>query len=77
MTVALSGIKFLHEYTLKRDWPTLTMVRSPREQKLLDVLSREEVHHPLGCVRLPHYRICSSTIYSSVCAWRKVSTLFS
>jgi site-specific recombinase XerD len=64
LTVALSGIKFFYEYTLKRNWPTLTMVRPPRERKLPDVLSREEVHHLLSCVRLPHYRVCLSTIYS-------------
>jgi site-specific recombinase XerD len=64
ITVALSGIKFLYEHTLKRAWPTLDFVRPPRERKLPVVLSREEVHHILGCLRRPYYRVCLSTIYS-------------
>jgi site-specific recombinase XerD len=32
-TIALCGIKFFHEQTLKRDWPTLRFVRPPREFK--------------------------------------------
>ena len=63
-TVALCGIKFLYEYTLQRDWPTLSFVRPPRERKLPVVLSREEVCRILGCLRRPHYRVCLSTIYS-------------
>ena len=63
-TVALCGIKFLYEHTLQRQWPTLTLVRPQRERKLPVVLSRQEVHRLLGCVRLPHYRVCLSTIYS-------------
>ncbi len=63
-TVALCGIKFLYEHTLHRQWPTLTLVRPQRERKLPVVLSRQEVHRLLGCVRLPHYRVCLSTIYS-------------
>lgn len=63
-TIALCGIKFFYEQTLKRDWPTLTLVRPPRERKLPVILSREEVHHILGCLRQPHYRVCLSTIYS-------------
>jgi site-specific recombinase XerD len=63
-TVALCGIKFLYEQTLQRQWPTLTLVRPRRKRKLPVVLSRQEVHRLLGCVRLPHYRVCLSTIYS-------------
>ncbi len=32
--------------------------------KLPVVLSRQEVHRVLGCLRQPHYRVCLSTIYS-------------
>lgn len=64
ITVALCGIKFFYEHTLRREWPTLTLVRPPRERKLPVVLSREEVHRVLGCLRRPHYRIYLSTIYS-------------
>ncbi len=63
-TVALCAIKFLYEQTLKREMPTLTQVRPAAEHKLPVVLSREEVHRVLGCLRQPHYRVCLSTIYS-------------
>jgi site-specific recombinase XerD len=63
-TIALCGIKFFYEHTLKREWPTLTLIRPPKEHKLPVVLSVEEVQQLLGCLRLPHYRVCLSTIYA-------------
>jgi integrase/recombinase XerD len=63
-TIALCGIKFFFEHTLTREWTTLTFVRPPREKKLPVILSREEVHRILGCVRLLRYRVCLTTIYS-------------
>jgi site-specific recombinase XerD len=54
----------LYQQTLHQEWPTLTLVRPPRERKLPVVLSREEVQHILGCLRRPHYRVCLTTIYS-------------
>ena len=61
---ALCGIKFFYQYTLKREWPTLDLVRPAKEKKLPVVLSVEEVHQVLGCVRRRHYRVCLTTIYS-------------
>lgn len=63
-TIALCGIKFFYQRTLKREWPTLDLVRLPQEQKLPVVLSFEETRHVLGCLRRPRYRVCLSTIYS-------------
>jgi integrase/recombinase XerD len=63
-TIALCGIKFFFEHTLHRDWTTLRFVRAPRKKKLPVILSFEEVRGLLGCVRLPRYRVCLSTIYS-------------
>jgi len=63
-TIALCGIKFFFEQTLHRDWTTLRFVRAPREKKLPVILSLEEVHRLLDCVRLPRYRVCLTTIYS-------------
>jgi site-specific recombinase XerD len=63
-TIALCGIKFFYEHTLHREWPTLSFVRPPRERKLPVVLSQEEVHGILDCLRRPHYRVCLSTIYA-------------
>ncbi len=63
-TIALCGIKFFYEHTLRRDWPTLRFVRPPREKKLPVVLSREEVRRILAAVRIPVYRVCLTTIYA-------------
>jgi len=62
--LALCGIKFFYQYTLKREWPTLDLVRPAKEKKLPVVLSVEEVHQVLGCVRRKHYRVCLTAIYS-------------
>ncbi len=63
-TVALCGIKFFYEQTLKKPWSTLRFVRAPKEKKLPVILSIEEVRTILDCVRLPRYRVCLNTIYS-------------
>jgi len=63
-TVALCGIKFFYENTIKRPWPTLLFIRPGREKKLPVVLSRNEVNEILGNIRLLCYRVCLTTIYS-------------
>ncbi len=63
-TIALCGIKFLYEHTLKKDWPTLTFVRPPIEKKLPVILSVEEVRKILSLVHFQRHRICLTTIYS-------------
>ena len=63
-TIALCGIKFFYEQTLKQEWPTLRFVRPAAEHKLPVVLSREEVRRVLAAVRIPVYRACLTTIYA-------------
>jgi len=63
-TIALCGIRFFYEQTLKRTWTTLRFVRPAREKKLPIVLSRDEVRHVLGLVRIAVYRECLTTIYA-------------
>jgi integrase len=63
-TVALCGIKFFYENTIKRPWPTLLFIRPGHEKKLPVVLSRDEVHQLLSNIRLQRYRVCLTTIYS-------------
>jgi len=63
-TIALCGSTCFFEQTLHRDWTTLRFGRAPREQKLPVILSLEEVRKLLGCVRLPRYRVCLTTISS-------------
>ena len=62
--VALSGIKFFYQFTLKQVWPILDLVRPPREKKLPVVLSLEEVCRILSAIRRRYYRVCLTTIYS-------------
>ena len=56
--VALYGIKFLFQHTLRKEWPTLDLVRPRREKKLPVVLSVAEVHRILRIIRRPRYRAC-------------------
>jgi len=63
-TIALCGLKFFYQQTLKQEWPTLRFVRPAREWKLPVVLSRKEVRRILREVRIPVYRACLTTIYS-------------
>jgi integrase len=64
ITIALCGIKFFYEKTLKRKWPIFDVVRPHAEKKLPVILSPEEVRLILSKVRLPRYRICLQTLYS-------------
>ena len=63
-TIAICGIKFFYENTIKRNWTTLSFVRAKREKKLPVILSKEEVRTTLHNVRLLRYRVCLTTIYS-------------
>lgn len=63
VTIALCGIKFFVETTLKRDF-SLTGVPVPKRHKTLPVvLSRDEVGRILGKVRLPRFKTCLKLIY--------------
>ena len=63
-TIALCGIKFFYENTIRRDWPTLHLIRAERQKKLPVILSTGEVRRVLSSVRLLRYRACLTTIYS-------------
>ena len=53
-TIALCGIKFFYQHTLRREWPTFDLVRPPREKKLPVVLSTAGARRILECLR--HHR---------------------
>jgi integrase/recombinase XerD len=63
-TLALCGIKFFYEQTLKQEWHTLELVRPNRKKKLPVVFSIEEVKQILTCVHRWQYRVCLNTIYA-------------
>lgn len=63
-TLALCGIKFFYEHTLKRDWHTLEFARPAKDKKLPVVLSMQEVRQVLSCVHYMRYRVCLTTLYA-------------
>ena len=63
-TIAICGIKWFWEQTLKRDWTTIGLVRPAREKKVPVILTREEVIAILQHVKLLRYRVCLHTIYA-------------
>jgi site-specific recombinase XerD len=64
ITIALCGIKFLYESTLRRDFSVTGIPRPKREHKLPVVLSREEVHAILSKITEPRHRACLSLVYA-------------
>jgi site-specific recombinase XerD len=63
-SIALCGIKFFYEQTLKKEWHTLQLVRPDRKKKLPVVFSTDEVKRVLDCVHRFQYRVCLHTIYA-------------
>jgi integrase/recombinase XerD len=63
-TIALCGIKFFYEQTLKKEWHTLQLVRPDKKKKLPVVFSMEEVKRVLDCVHRFQYQVCLKTIYA-------------
>lgn len=63
-SIALCGIKFFYEQTLKQEWHTLQLIRPDRKQKLPVVFSTEEVKRVLDCVHRFPYQVCLKTIYA-------------
>jgi len=64
MTIALCGIKFLYEKTLRAEWNVLGLVRTPYRKRPPAVLGVDEVHSILRAARPEWNRVCLSTIYS-------------
>jgi site-specific recombinase XerD len=62
-TTALCAIKFFFQNTVRREWPSLKLLRPAKEKKLPPVLSRQEVQQILASVRSPACRVCLMTIY--------------
>jgi len=73
--VALYGIRFFYLKTLRKEWPSLELIRFPQEKTLPVVLSVDEVRQVLSRVRLPKYQVCLTTIYSCGLRLREGVTL--
>ena len=64
VTIALCGIKFLYESTLRRDFSVTGVSRPKRHQTLPVVMSREEVRAILSKITEVRHRACLSLIYA-------------
>ena len=64
ITIALCGIKFLYEATLRRDFTLTGVPRPKREHKLPVVLTRAEVRAILRQVTEVRHRACLTLIYA-------------
>ena len=63
-TIALCGIKCFYEKTLNKKFDVFNIIRSPKENKLPVVLTREEVRHVLTNIHVLRHRTCLTLIYS-------------
>lgn len=63
-TIALCGIKFFCEKTLKKNFDVFNIIRSPKQKKLPVILTREEVQLVLKNIRVLRHRACLTLIYS-------------
>ncbi len=64
ITIALCGIKFFYESTLRRDFSVTGVPRPKREHKLPVVLTREEVRAILRQITEVRHRACLTLIYA-------------
>ena len=64
MRICYCGIRFYYEKVLARNWHILGILRAQNEHRLPPILSREEVHRLLSCVRTFQNYTYLSTVYS-------------
>jgi integrase/recombinase XerD len=62
--IHLYGIRFFYEHTLQRPWPVFELIRPRHRQKLLVVLSPQEVRSLLALVQRSQARMCLQLIYA-------------
>ena len=62
--VDLCGLRHFWQRTLKTKWHWPDIVKPPRERKLPDVLTLEEVDQIMAAFEKFRYRVCLFTIYS-------------
>lgn len=64
MRICYSGIKFFYLNVLKHNWHIFDILRAEAERRLPCVLSVEEVHRILSCVKTFHNYVFLTTAYS-------------
>ena len=71
MRICYCGIRFFFVSVLGRDWQLFQYLRARAETRLPAVLSREEVHSILSCVRTPTTAPSSQWFTPAGCGCRK------
>jgi site-specific recombinase XerD len=61
---AISGIKFMFEKTLDRDFKVFGIVKNPRGKKLPVILTRQEVRDVIRRIRVLRHKACATLIYT-------------
>lgn len=64
LKMAYYGIRFFYTQTTPRKWTTLQQLRIPKEKRLPDVLTIEEVRQLIAAVRTLHNKTYLWTVYS-------------
>ena len=64
MRICSSGIRFFSQHVLKRDWPTLSLLRAQTTHRLPAVLSVEEGKRLLPSATPLHNQVYFTTVYS-------------
>ncbi len=59
------GLQFFYHHVLGKQWVWVDIVKPPKEQRLPDILTREETHRLLDSVRVLRYRVYFVLIYST------------
>ena len=60
----LYGLKFFYRYVLDIKWPHIDLVKSPRMQKLPDIVTVEQASKIFMSTRVASYRVFFFTVYS-------------
>ena len=60
----LYGLRFYYEHVLAKPWPASGLLRSPRSQRLPDIVTVEEMQRLLSATRVLSYRVLFFTLYS-------------
>jgi len=64
LNLCYCATQFYYRTVIGREWKLLSIVRSPKEQKLPVILCREEVDRLLSCVSTLHNYTFFSTVYA-------------
>ena len=60
----LYGLKFFYRYVLDIKWPHIDLVKSPRMQKLPNIVTIEQAAEIFASTRVASYRVFFFTVYS-------------